>query len=302
MPAHLRVPVSLPVVFLCSLALGLAACHTPAPVPEPQELDTRIDEVSATRDRLLHEVAQNARLMSEISKELVRAQALASNDEERAPLEVTKQRILGHIEGLTRRLLVTEAHLRDGEKEIRKLGAETTVLRRTLANLRATVASQMESLAGLTGRVNALKQANVQLAVQNTVLTDKTAALRQTMATLREKQNTVYYIVGKKEDLLREGIIDEKGGGRPLLVFGKRGQVLVPSPDLNRSDFRAIDKRKVREIPLPQPMQLYYVASNQDLSALGSKLDDQGLATGNFWIADPNRFWASDRYLILVMM
>ena len=66
------------------------------------------------------------------------------------------------------------------------------------------------------------------------------------------------------------------------------------------STFTAIDKRQVTTIPLPDSTKAYRIASRQDVGALSTPPDDGGNVRGAVRIAEPVRFWAGSKFLILV--
>jgi hypothetical protein len=115
------------------------------------------------------------------------------------------------------------------------------------------------------------------------------------------RENTVYYIVGTKDDLTQHGIVDETGGSRFLFIFWKSGKSLQPARSLDPSAFTAIDKRQVTSIPLPDSTKTYRIASRQDVSALATPPDADGKIHGSsLQIAAPAKFWAASKYLIIV--
>ena len=90
-------------------------------------------------------------------------------------------------------------------------------------------------------------------------------------------------------------------GSRFLFVLWKSGQTLVPGRELDPSEFRTFNKRQVREISLPDSTRPYRIASRQDLQALETPPNPDGEITGSVLkIADPERFWASSKFLIIV--
>lgn len=279
--------------------LVLAGC---GPSRETQQKLAELTQVSAEKDSLLAEVSENARLMSDISAELARVQTKASvkPGEERAPVAVTRDSLLAGIKDITTRLQDSEKRLAAAEKRVSSLRGQTATLRKTIQDLRTTITNQKETIASLTDQVNSLQVENTRLVAENTTLTERTTALADTVSSLSTKENTVYYIVGTKDDLLKQGIVTEEGGSRVLFVFGKKGKVLVPARDLDRTAFTAIDKRQVTDIPLPDPSKDYHIASRQDLSALENPPQESKFKADALHIADPDRFWANNRFLIIV--
>ena len=113
--------------------------------------------------------------------------------------------------------------------------------------------------------------------------------------------NTVYYVVGTKDELERKGLIQEEGGARFLFVLWKSGKTLVPARNLDPSEFTQADRRHLTELPLPQSDKEYRIVSRQDTSALETPPDHDGKLSGHaVKISDTARFWANSKYLIIV--
>ena len=109
----------------------------------------------------------------------------------------------------------TERKLGESEQRIKGLTTVSDSLRATLTttidNYRAVIEEQKATIVALT---------------------DQVAQLSDTVALLKEMNNTVYYIIGTKSDLLHKGIIMETGGSRFPLIFSKTGETIVPAREL----------------------------------------------------------------------
>jgi len=132
-------------------------------------------------------------------------------------------------------------------------------------------------------------------------LTAENSALRDTLENMSTISNTVYYVVGTKDELEQKGIIQEEGGARFLFVLWKSGKTLVPARNLDPGVFTVADRRHFTELPLPASDKEYRIVSRQDTSALETPPDHDGKISGHaVKIADPAKFWANSKYLIIV--
>lgn len=310
-----------PVIGGCMvLLLGTAACGA----SEDAKRAARLATLLAERDSLLAQVAENARIMSEIGLELARVQTdplAATGPSEGPPGLLTPDSILAGIRALADRILETESRLAESQRRIQALVADSTVRRAQIVDLeqmlesfRATIENQKWTIASLTARVGELERANARLEAEKAalarermalaehaaMLAEQNTYLTEAVAELTERENTAYYVIGTKEELIRRGIITEVGGSRTFLILGRRGQTLVPARDLDISQFTAIDRRYQTEIPLPDPERSYRIITRQDLSALAWPADPDGTVRGAIVIADPARFWANQKFLIVV--
>jgi hypothetical protein len=283
------------------LVLGLVCLAACGPSEQVRQQMAELQAVAAEKDSLLIQVAENARLMSEISAEVARVQAPAG---EAGTQEVAAQdpdAIRESIRNLTDRIQASEDRLAQSQQRVTVLARETrtqqtrlTELQKAIQDFQATIGNQKLTIESLTEQVDILQTRNAALAEQN-------AHLATTVDVMTMRENTVYYVVGTKQELLEKGIIAEEGGSRVLFVLGKKGKTLVPGRDLDLASFNSIDKSQVTAIPLPSVQnERYSIVTRQDLSALESQPDDDGRFSGELRIADPDRFWAASRVLIVV--
>jgi hypothetical protein len=315
---------------LTSLALALMvapACQGPAAGDGRADLDAMaqegsVDGIGAQRDSLFAEVADNARLLNQIGEELSKVEGLSEPDSGmvESPASATGERLLHQVRQVTARLADAEKRLSQSRRQIRvaskttdSLTGRVSELEKMVADFEAVLESQRTTVAALTERVSALEGANL--------------ALRDTITTMETEENTAYYVVGTKDELIQRGIITKEGGSRVLFIFGRRGETLVPARNIDTTQFTAIDIRQVAEIPLPDSAAEYLIASRQNLDALqplatampgdgqayqaGSEYDSRpsaeadkqkqkGRVRGAIRIAEPEQFWLPSKFLIVV--
>jgi hypothetical protein len=279
-----------------ALAGALACSGKPSPA-----LQARIDSLQAAsneRDRLVQEMAQDARMISDVSAELAKVQVRGKlNVSSESPGQASRDSVVQKVRYIATRLSQTEQSLRASERRVRSLTSVSDSLRNTLvatiANYDSVISNQREQLVAFAAQLDTLKGENTTLIAVN-------GALRDTVGDLTLRDNTVYYIIGTKDELVQRGIIEETGGSRFLFVLWKSGKSLQPARTLDPSAFTAIDKRQVTSIPLPDTTKAYRIASRQDVSALASPPDDGGNVHGAVRIAEPARFWSGSKFLILV--
>lgn len=276
-----------------SLAVVALACQQ-GPTPEMAAELEQLRTATAERDRLLQDMAENTRVLSEIGSELAKVKVPANRlrTTSESPLRASRDSMLQRIRYIAAKVNDSDAKLRDSERRIKSLTTDNDSLRTTLesalANFDSTLAMQRAELAAAAEQLGVLEAENI--------------ALRDTVAHMSERENTVYYVVGTKKELIERGVIVPEGGSRFLFVFGKRGQVLTPARKLDPSQFTAINKRNVTEIPLPAADGEYRIASRQNLDYLATTRDERGRITGTerLEIAAPEQFWTASRFLIVV--
>jgi uncharacterized coiled-coil protein SlyX len=262
-----------------AIAIAFSGCKR-GPDPETEARVAEMNRVAHQRDQLLQEMAENARMMSEISSDLAKVQIPAKelHVSAESPLSSARDSVVQQIRYIAARVNATERKLRANEKRIRDLTMLSDSLRSTLeatiANYDSVIARQRADIATLSSQI---------------------AALTDTVTHL----NTVYYVAGTQDELIQKGIVVREGGSRFPLLVAKVGQVLVPARELDPTAFTPIDRRSVTEIPLPESGARYRIASRQDIQALAAPPAD-GKVTGAVKIADPDKFWGGSKFLILV--
>jgi hypothetical protein len=273
--------------------LGLAACNR-GPTPEQLAL-------MAQKDSLVQEMADQSRLVSDISAQLAKVQVagkeLAIQVKSESPRSAERDTIMARIDVIKTHLNAAEHQLALSRNRVAHLSKVSdslkATLETTLANYDSVISNQKQTIAQLTDQVQQLTAQNSQLTVTNAALTD-------TVGTLKTVNNTAYYVVGTKDELKKKGIIQEVGGAHILFIFGKHGTTLVPARDLDPSDFTKIDKYSDTDIPLPGDGN-YHVASRQDVQALQTPPDKDGTIKGPVLkIAEPDKFWVGSKFLIIV--
>lgn len=273
-----------------------AAC---GPSEEQQQALAELPIVVAERDRLQGEMDRLITEMRQIETELegltmIPAAGTESTAQRSAPAAVGQ--LVAHVGEMEEQLTAAETRLRSvsatSASQMERIGA----LEASIAEERTAMEGQRQRVSSLEASISALEAETARQGVVNQQLT-------QTVEEMTEDANTVWYVVGTKEELLERGVVREEGGSRVLFIFGKRGKTIMPSRTPDRTMFTTGDLRTLNEIPLPdeEAEAKWTVVTPQDLNAVGSPLDEDGRVLGNaLSITDPQQFWASSRYLIVV--
>jgi len=231
---------------LAALLVAATACGTSA---ETERKLADLEQANAQRDSLLQEVAVSARLLSDVSSALskvqVRGRQIRTSSE--TPLQAQRDSMMQKLRYVVARVSETETKLNQAQNRIKGLSSLSDSLRASLdstaTNLGAIIESQKATITALTEQVTSLETENV--------------ALRDTVAHVTERENTVYYIIGTKDELKQKGVIVEEGGSRVLFVLWRTGSILAPAREMDPALFTPINKRDVREIQLPDAASEY---------------------------------------------
>ena len=168
----------------------------------------------------------------------------------------------------------------------------------TIADFRETVERQKTEFQGIidqqTVQIATLKTQVDTATQQNAELTTQKVALTDTVSELTHEKNTVYYVIGTRDELVQKGVLVEEGHKQFFLV-GNRPVATARALDANT--FTRIDRLKDRDITLPEGE--YAIFSRQDPSLLQGQMKD-GKFTGTLHINSPEQFWSTSKFLILV--
>jgi hypothetical protein len=268
----------------------------------------QLTNVSATKDSLFRDLAETTKLLADINTELAKVNTSKSKKAvepvvaPESQLSVSpsdRALVLKKVKDLTARIKNSESRLAASQRKVKTLEAAGDSLRTVLADfqttidgLKAMVEGQKTTIANMESELNSTK-------AQVTTLTQEKTVLQDTVSALTTRENTVYYVVGTKKDLIQKGIIKEVGGTRFLLVT-RTGETLQPAENLDPSAFTAIDRRQTAEIPLPKADKQYKLVTNQNLTYANVPAEAKGKVRGSLQISNPEHFWTNSKFLILV--
>lgn len=252
--------------------------------------------ISAQQDSLMQGFTETTKLVDSIDSEISHVKGLKSHvplamtgDSPQDPKSAYRANLLGKVKEVTALLNASRARVRRLASNNTALQGQLAQYQETITSLQAMVDRQKQDILVLTGRVDSLTTANSQLAAGE-------AAVSDTMHSLRRESNTVYYVVGTKDDLEKRGIVVEEGS--KFLFFGHKA--LVPARKLDASAFTPIDKFATTTIPIPNPDKGYKIVSRQDPSLVDQAVTSAGKPSGELHIADPTQFWSASKYLIII--
>jgi hypothetical protein len=271
-------------------ALLLAAACKPSSQVQSQ-LAATYDTAAAQRDSVVQQLAFQARTLSDLSTELARVQVRNMQVSTESPAAAQRDSMIQTVRYIVARVNESDAKLRSSARQIRGLTHLSDSLRSTLeatvTSMQATITAQQEQIAMFTATVDTLRGLNV--------------ALNDTVANMSVRENTVYFVVGTRDQLKQKGLITEEGGARVLWVLWKTGTTLQSARELDPAQFTPVNKRMLTEIPLPHAAGRYRILSRQDQSYLATQRDDNGHFTGpTLRIDSPEDFWRNSKYLIIL--
>ncbi len=295
----------------------LAACDTKA----KEQLRTlahadsvRTDSLVSIKDDLLNEVMTSTQFVNDINTEMTKLKsrkpaalsASLTSESDVAAMKEERTAVVSRIRELVARLDSSEARvasLRSRASTLSKrdasLVSQVAEYEKTIAALRETVtqqkadydviiARQNTQIAALNSKVDTVTRDNVRLAGEKTALID-------TVGTLTTEKNTAYYVIGTKDELVKQGVLVEEGRKRFVIVGGR---TYAPARDLDPAKFTRIDRLRDRSITFPAGEYTIFTRQNPTFASPFAVKD--GKFTGGLRIDQPERFWEPSKFLIIV--
>lgn len=203
-----------------------------------------------------------------------------------------REQIKTDMQAIAQALEERRLRLEELEKKLAQSGHNNAILKRSIDNLKAQIAEQETTIAGLR---NELAQANIKI----DVLTQSVDSLSTTVQTVREEKaqveqknenltnemNTVYYIIGSGKELKNAGVT--KGGG--FLRSDK-----INTSQFNSDLFIKADKRELRTINLYSKKAKVMTAQPTDSYSIEDVNGSKVLV-----IRDAEKFWNQSAYLVV---
>lgn len=286
---------AIPVLFVAAFA----ACsnETQKQLNQLAHVDSvRVDSLAAVRQELLEAVMTSAEFMNDINEQLAQARFL-----------VTKPTVAGTAEipdpNLERNQVVMKigqlvARLDSVQNRLSSARASVAILTKRDSALLVKVAEFEKSVADLQASAEA-QRAEFQAVIDGqgvkiTGLTTHVGALTDSVGKLTAEKNAAYVVIGTREELIKKGVLVAEGS-KKFLVAGARP--VKPARTLDPAVFTKIDRTVDRTIVLPAGN--YEIISRQD-PAFATPTPKKGKITGILSIEQPDQFWGTSPYLIIV--
>ena len=313
-----------PVRLLLPLVMLVAACDSQAKehLRELAHTDSlRTDSIVAIKNDLLNEVMASTQFVNDLNTEIAKVKTkrparlntklsresdLAAVKEERATVVTRIQELVARLDSSEKRVASLQARAARLSKHDATIVAQVAAYQKTITDLRQTVerqkaeyeatiaglialrAAAKQAIAGLTARVDTVTRDNVRLASEKLALTD-------TVAELTNEKNAAYYVIGTKDELVRNGILVEEGHKRFFLLGGR---TVSPARDLDPAKFTKIDRLRDRVIKFPDGDYTIFTRQNPTYASPLEARD--GKMAGGLRIDDPDHFWEPSKFLIIV--
>jgi len=202
----------------------------------------------------------------------------------------SKEQVLQRIATLRAGLERTKERIEDLDARLKHEGVRIAGLQKMIGGLKKTAAEKEIEIAGLTAQVDSL---HTQVATLNTDVETKQQTIDTQTQQITDKQHelaTIYYTIGKKKDLMHNGVVVAEGG-----VLGM-GKTLKPSGQVNESSFTPLDTDQETVIQIPAGKA--QILSQQ--APASYTLTSTGKESMELRITDPKEF-RKVRHLVILL-
>lgn len=202
-----------------------------------------------------------------------------------------RQEIMDNMRLIQQALQDRREKLASLERRIKNSKGDSAQLQKAIDGLKKQIADQEASIARLTEE---LRKAHIEIQVLNTAvdslnvanqtITEEKVAAEEKSEQLVNELNTCYYVIGSKNEL-KENKIIETG-------FLRKTKVLEGDYEINY--FTKGDKRTLTEIPLHSKKAKIYTKHPEGTYEI---VDNDGVKS--LLITDPTRFWSLSNFLVI---
>jgi septal ring factor EnvC (AmiA/AmiB activator) len=170
---------------------------------------------------------------------------------------------------------------------------KVVILEQTVKRLQATIEQQEQRIAQLGDELNITRAERDRFRAEAMSKARSLVEREKQLTETREELNTAYFIIGKTDDLSKQGYIEKKGS---VLIFGGAWK---PSDSLRvDSNFTQINVAKTLELPMKS--KFYRIVSAHDQRLLRPQPNESEVTPYMLKIAKPEKFWAQSKVLIIV--
>lgn len=202
------------------------------------------------------------------------------------------------IDSLSARLGKVEGSSREYRRAVGRLKTQLAEKTNTIASLQTDLEQMNLTVATLNRKVDTLVDTRNRLAAKSTAqsqtIDDQSNQITQQkdrIAYQTEALNTAYMVMGTTKELKEARVISTAGG---LIGIGKSKKL---AEDFDASAFQRVDITKIEEVTVnakKAELLTTHPAGSYAFEATDSK------NIGSLKITDPERFWSTSKYLVVV--
>jgi len=272
------------------LALG---CHNyKADIDKLQGEKKELAQSATYKDSAITEFMKEFNQVEENLAAIEKKQTTIAKNSRNNELQARQiDRINDNIRGISDLMKDNKEMIANLQKRLKGSGSKLAQFEKMVASLNEQLQNKDKQLAEMNDHLTAL---NTQVDKLNTDLTARTTESESRGKTIEEqttKLHTAYYTTGTFKELKEKQVLTREGG-----VLGLGSQKVL-KPDFNNKAFTSIDVTKVQTIPLASTGAQIVTNHPSDSYTIEIKGDQ----VTDLRILDPEKFWATSKYLVVVV-
>lgn len=286
--------------FIIPLVFLAAACNQPKlqeQVAQLQAENLELQEASLDKDQSLAEFVES---FSDIEKNLAEIRerelniTLSNSDVNTS--EDTHKRVAEDIKMINELMSENKRTIEELNSKIASASGKNSQLRKALEKAKKDLTAQIEERDSQIAELkSSLEVRDFTIQELNANLDTLTLANSEQLQTIEEQThqlNTAFYTIGTSKELVASNVLSKDGG---FLGLGKTEKLKA---DFNNDQFNRIDITNTQAIPL-SGKKAELVTSHPTDSYMLEGDQDENLE--RLVILDPDRFWNSSKYLVVVL-
>lgn len=289
--------------FLIILLIGVGtfACNT-------KELEQKIATLTEENQKLLAEtgnkdasIASFMDSFTEIEKNLAEIRArenniAITNSDNKLTEEDIKAKIAEDIAAINELMAQNKETIASLDKQLKRSYGSNARVKKAMETLKEELTVQIEEkdqqIALLKKDLEEMNFTVAELNATIDTLSIENANQAQIIGDKVIELNTAYYTVSTRKELVSENVVSKEGG---FLGIGKINSLKA---DFNKDVFSKIDITEVKSFPI-NGKKVELVTNHPEDSYTFEKVDDKNVES--LIILDPEKFWNSSKYLVVMV-
>jgi uncharacterized coiled-coil protein SlyX len=278
---------------VAGILLVLTGCNNSELENKNKELQTQL----AAKDQYIEEVTA---AINEIHNQLESTWAMENRvlqqstfkEGAKAPSHLqVKQQILSRISDIDSILAANRKKLANLQSKLKNAAVQYAGLQKMVDDLKTTLEERQKTLADLQARVKSLE---IEVSEKTKVIAARDATIDDQANQLSERtkqMNTVYYVIGNKDDLKNQGIVADEGG----VLWGLFGSTTVIGGNFKSDAFQKMDKTKESQIDVQG--KIVEIVPKREAGSYS--VEETSTGRSILKITNADQFWKLNRVVII---
>jgi hypothetical protein len=251
--------------------------------PKDQEI-ARLKQETVAKDSAINSFMDAFNTIQENLNTIKEKEKVITNTAKGGDVKNKQDQIVEDIQSIYDLMNQNKQKLGNLSAKFKKANLRIVELEKAIENLNQQIIERDAEIADLKDKLEKM----------NLELSDITAHYEEASQQAEEKTsklNTAYYAFGTSKELKKQGVLTKEGG---IIGLGKTNQL---GKDFNRNYFTKIDITQTTSFPLAA--RHAKVVTNHPTNSY--KIEGTKDKVERFVITNPDDFWASSKYLVIII-